>query len=90
MRRPTEVSGDYRKRKRQCSGAEVKMVPSTGKRNFCIRKLKVMLSFDKVTLIQDVGKDSNSVPVYYLSTGLCVPWQLQIFLPHFIEQGALE
>lgn len=56
------------------------MVPSTGKRNFCIRRLKVMLSFDKVILIQDVGKDSNSMLVYYLSTGLCGPWQLQISL----------
>ena len=93
MRSPTEESfgsGGYGEGKRQCSSAGVEMIPSTGKRDFYLRKLSVMLSFGKDTSSQDVGKDSNSMPVYYLSTGLCGPSQLQIFLPHCIEQGAPE
>lgn len=35
-------------------------------------------------------KDSNNVFVYYLSTGLCGPLQLTIFLPCYIEQRALQ
>lgn len=57
---------------------------------FSIRKLSAMLSADKDTLSQDVGKDSNSVPVSYLSTGLCGPLQIHISLFHYTEQGAPE
>lgn len=55
-----------------------------------MRNLSVMLPFDKDTWSQDMGKDSDSVPMYYISIGLCGPLQLQIFLPHYIEQGAPE
>lgn len=35
-------------------------------------------------------KDSDNVFLCYLSTGLCSPLQLSIFLPCYIEQRALE
>lgn len=93
MSSPTELgfgSRGYGEGKQQCSCAGVEMISSTGKRDFCIRKLSLMLSFDKDTSSQDVGKDSNSVPVHYFPTGLCGPLQLQIFLPCYIEQVAPE
>lgn len=59
-------------------------------KDFSIRKLSAMLSSDKDTLSQDVRKDSNSVPVSYLSTGLCGPLQIHISLSHDTEQGVPE
>lgn len=42
------------------------------------------------TLSQGVGKDSNSVPVPYLSTGLCGLLQIHISLSHYTEQVVPE
>ena len=65
-------------------------IPSRIKRDFYIRLWSVMFSFDKDTLSQNTVKDSNSLPMYYLSTGLCGPLQLQIILAYCIEQGSPE
>lgn len=54
---------------------------------FSIRKLSAVLSADKDTLSQDVGKNSNSVPVSYLSTGLCGKYTS---LSHYTERGVPE
>lgn len=57
---------------------------------FSMRKLSPVLSADKDTLSQGVGKDSNSVPVPYLSTGLCGLLQIRISLSHYTEQALPE